>query len=291
MLRKKYAALLLFAVLLLCGCTDKAQADPYAGMVQVESGYGAKMWVKLHEDIPASDLAAEDFSSGVYTGTDYFCLGGIDVSEHQADIDWQAVAGSGVEFAIIRAGYRGYSQGGLFEDAYFRANIEGAYEAGLDVGIYFFSQATSAQEAEEEAEFLLSLLEDYPGAVSLPVFFDWETIGVEQARTDGVDGATLTDCAIAFCQRIEQAGYEAGIYFYRNLGYFSYDLPRLTDYTWWAATLGEAPDFYYRHSFWQYSVTGTVDGISGDVDRNMMFIPAAPEKTDAKTAADTNGQA
>ena len=276
--RKRYIALLLALVLCaMAGCTSKQAADPYAGMVQVENGFGGKMWIRPDENLPVSGLAPEDFSNGEYMGSSYTAARGIDVSEHQMEIDWQAVGEDDVDFAIIRAGYRGYSQGGLFEDAWFRANIEGARAAGLDIGIYFFSQAISAEEAVQEAQFLLELLEDYPGAVTLPVFYDWETIGVEDARTDDVDGATLTDCAVAFCQTIEQAGYRAGVYFYRNLGYFSYELGRLSPYSFWAATLGQVPDFYYEHSFWQYSVTGSVKGIEGDVDMDMMFTPIISE--------------
>lgn len=279
---KKYIAGVLVLCLLLGGCTSREQADPYAGMVQVPSGYGAQMWVKLHEDVPVSDFAKEDFADGEYVGTDYVYTKGIDVSEHQGLIDWEAVAAEGVDFAIIRAGYRGYSEGGLFTDKYFAENMSGAADNGIDIGVYFFSQAVSVQEAEQEAEYLLELLSDYPGKLSLPVFFDWETIGIDEARTDNVDGTTLTDCAIAFCDKIREAGHEAGIYAYRNLGYYSYELPRLTACTWWIAALGDFPDFYYKHSFWQYSVTGQINGIAGDVDLNMMFTPAASESDGAE---------
>lgn len=282
MSHKRYIAAAL-AIILLCGCTSRAAADPYAGMVQVESGFGHKMWVTLHEDVPASDFAPEDFSDGKYIGDAYTAREGIDVSEHQGVIDWEAVAEDGVDFAVIRAGYRGYSEGGLFVDDYFFENMNGAIENGIDIGIYFFSQATSAEEAAEEAEFLVEeMLRLYvPETFTLPIFYDWESIGSAEARTDGLAGETITECALTFCQKIEEAGYEAGIYAYRNLGYYSYDLPRLTDYTWWIAAIGDYPDFYYEHSFWQYSITGSVGGIDGDVDRNLMFTPA-----ETATAAD-----
>lgn len=278
MKRKLYIAAAL-AISLLCGCTSRAAADPYAGMVQVESGLGSKMWVKLHEDVPKSDFAPEDFTEGKYTGTAYTVREGIDVSEHQGLIDWEAVAADGVEFAIIRAGYRGYSEGGLFVDDYFFENMDGAIENGIDIGIYFFSQATSAEEAVEEAEFLIEeMLSLYvPETFALPIFYDWESIGTDDARTDGLGGDVISECALAFCQKIEEAGYKAGVYAYRNLGYYSYDLPRMTHLTWWIAALGDYPDFYYEHSFWQYSITGSVDGVDGDVDRNMMFIPLTAE--------------
>ena len=137
-------------------------ADPYEGMVQVESGYGTKMWVTELEDVPKNDLQPEDFSSpGRYTGSAYTVTRGIDVSEHQGAIDWAAAA-QDVDFAIVRLGYRGYGQSGVLKyDAYAEENLKGAFASGLDVGVYFFSQATSPEEAEEEAEFLLELLESY----------------------------------------------------------------------------------------------------------------------------------
>lgn len=272
----KFAALLPALVLLFCGCT-KEPADPYEGMVQVETGFGTKMWIRPIEGLPVNEIGPEDFTDGVYTGTEYEVLQGIDVSEHQGEVDWEAVAADGIDFAIIRAGYRGYSEGGLFEDGYFEDNMEGAIDAGLDVGVYFFSQAINTEEAIEEASYLLELLEPYSGKLSLPVFYDWESIGNDEARTDGLGGEIITDCALAFCEALQTGGYDTGVYFYRNLGYFSYDLGRMAELTWWAAALNDYPDFYYEHFLWQNAVTGpgSVDGVEGEVDRNMLFIPLA----------------
>ncbi len=279
---KRCIAALLVLMLILCGCTSKKAADPYEGMVQVESGLGTKMWVTRHDDVPVNELKAEHFSGGKYIGSEYTVLDGIDVSEHQGTIDWEAVAADGIDFAIIRAAYRGYSEGGLFTDKYFEENIKGAAENGIDIGVYLFSQAINTEEAVEEANYLLGLLESCSGDISLPVFYDWESISNDEARTDGLGGEIITDCALAFCAAITEAGYESGVYAYRNLGYFSYDLPRMTHLTWWMAALAEYPDFYYKHDFWQHSITGEVAGISGDVDRNMMFIRNVPA-----TASDT----
>ncbi len=279
MRNKRFIAAVLILILLfsLAACSKKT-TDPYEGMVQVETGFGGLMWITPYEGVPVNDLSAEDFSGGKYIGGDYEVRSGIDVSEHQGGIDWEAVARDGVDFAIIRAGYRGYSAGGLFTDGYFQENMKGAAKNGIDIGIYFFSQATNPEEAAEEAEYLLELLSAYPvGTVTLPIFYDWESIDTDEARTDGLGGEVITECALAFCNKIAEAGYEAGVYAYRKLGYFSYDLPRMTHLTWWVATLSDYPDFYYKHSFWQYSITGSVAGINGDVDRNMMFVPLSFE--------------
>ena len=248
-----------------------ATVDPYAGMVQVESGFGTLMWVDLHEELEKSPFFGWSRLQAVPEG--WAVEMGVDVSEHQGAIDWAAVRRAGMDFAVIRAGYRGYGESGrLVEDAFFRANMDGARAAGLDVGVYFFSQAVTAEEAEEEADFLLALLADHgPERVTLPVFFDWEDISHDDARTDGLDGETVTACAEAFCARIREAGYTPGIYAYRYLAYFSYDLPRLGDIELWIGALGASSDFYYAHSFWQNAVTGGVDGIEGEVDRDFRF--------------------
>lgn len=237
------------------------------------------MWVKLYDDIPVSSFSESDFSSDGtyidYNGTQYASERGIDVSEHQGEIDWQAVRDDGVQFAIIRAGYRGYSEGKLFEDASFRKNIDGALAAGIEVGIYFFSQAAGTAEATEEATFLLNIIDGYN--VSLPVYYDWEHVAnVGDTRVDNVDGTTITDCCLAFCSTVESAGYKAGVYFYRSLGYYDYELDRLTNLVFWVGAPAQAPDFYYKHSMWQYSFTGAVSGIEGGTDLNILFkeLPA-----------------
>ena len=258
---KRVAALVLAGLLtlFLCACRAEEYIDPHAGMVSVSDGRGGEMWVKLYEDVPTSSFSADEFySDGTYIdydGTQYQALRGVDVSEHQDVIDWQAVRNDGVEFAIIRAGYRGYSEGKLFEDSCFRTNIEGAKAAGLKIGIYFFSQAVDTLEAMEEAEYLLSIIKDYD--LDMPVFFDWEKVAeVGETRVDDVDGATVTDCCLAFCSTIESAGYTAGVYFYRSLGYYDYELDRLTNLVFWVGAPGDSPDFYYKHTMWQYSFTG-----------------------------------
>lgn len=194
---------------------------------------------------------------------------GIDVSIHQKDVDWQAVAADGVEFAILRLGLRGYTEGGLFPDEAFARNLRGALDAGLEVGVYFFSQAVTPQEAEEEAEYVLEVLDGQK--LAFPVAYDWESIPGAEARTDGLDGETMTRCAAAFCERIEAAGYRPAVYFNQTQGYLRYDLRELTDYELWLAEYDSVPDFYYHFDLWQYSHTGRVDGIQGDVDLDLAF--------------------
>ena len=193
---------------------------------------------------------------------------GIDVSAYQGEIDWPAVAADGIEFAILRLGYRGYTEGGLFMDQTFEANLQGALDAGLDVGVYFFSQAITPQEAEAEASFVLNAIGDRN--VAYPIAFDWESISPgNSARTDGLDNDTLTQCANAFCAKIRGAGHTPAVYFNQTQGYLRYDLRELTGYTLWLAEYDSDPDFYYHFDLWQYSHTGRVNGIQGDVDLDL----------------------
>ena len=193
---------------------------------------------------------------------------GIDVSAYQQEIDWRAVAADGIEFAILRLGYRGYTEGGLFMDQTFERNIQGASDAGLEMGVYFFSQAITPEEAEAEAAYIINALEGCD--ITYPVAFDWEPIAPDKgARTNELDGETLTRCASAFCKKIQEAGYTPAVYFNQSLGYLRYDLRELTDYCLWLAEYDTKPDFYYHFDLWQYSHTGRVAGIEGDVDLDL----------------------
>ena len=264
----------LVAALVIGLLSKKEPEDPHKGQVYIYDGFDW-IWMTPLEGVPANELTEESFSSNdgriEYTGTDYDVLRGVDVSEHQLDIDWKQVAASGVDYAYIRVGWRGYTEGGLFEDAYFERNIQGALDAGLHVGVYMFSQAVTVQEAIEEADFVLERIGKYN--VTLPVVFDWEKIEASEARSHGLTMELRTDCARAFCETVKSAGYVPCVYFNRNLGYYGYDLTRLTDYEFWFS-LPESgfPNFYYACDMWQYSFTETVPGIAEPTDMNLWFI-------------------
>lgn len=264
----------LVAALVIGLLSKKEPEDPHKGQVYIYDGFDW-IWMTPLEGVPANELTEESFSPNdgriEYTGTDYDVLRGVDVSEHQLDIDWKQVAASGVDYAYIRVGWRGYTEGGLFEDAYFERNIQGALDAGLHVGVYMFSQAVTVQEAIEEADFVLERIGKYN--VTLPVVFDWEKIEAAEARSHGLTMELRTDCARAFCETVKSAGYVPCVYFNRNLGYYGYDLTRLTDYEFWFS-LPESgfPNFYYACDMWQYSFTETVPGIAEPTDMNLWFI-------------------
>ena len=212
----------------------------------------------------------EDFA---YDGDYLTCTAGpsrlgVDVSSHQGDIDWNAVAAAGVEFAMVRIGFRGYAEGEINEDTKARTNIEGAKAAGLDVGIYFFSQAISPEEAAEEARWAIEFLAGYE--LELPLVYDWEHVWSEEARTANlVDPELLTACARSFCDTVAEAGYEPMVYFNGYQARDLYDLTALKKYGFWLAQYADAMDFPYAVDLWQYSETGAVDGIGGKVDLNL----------------------
>lgn len=223
--------------------------------------------------LPTNPYGPEDFrveENGYITCLTGEARQGIDVSEWQGDIDWQQVKDAGIEFAIIRLGYRRSETGELSTDEKALANLQGAAEAGIPTGAYFFSQAISTQEALEEAEYALSLLEGY--TLTYPLIYDWEYLG-EDARTADVDARTLTDCIKTFCGRVEEAGFQSMIYF--NPHFHENEvlyLEELTDYHFWLAMYDTQMDYPYQIDMWQYSCTGSVPGITGDVDLNL-YLP------------------
>lgn len=222
--------------------------------------------------LPKNSYSADGFYTidGIryYHGGDWEGVPGVDVSSYQPTIDWEAVKASGIEFAMIRVGYRGYVSGELVLDETFLQNMEGAVNAGLDVGVYFFSQALNVEEAVEEAEFVLEQLEGR--SLQYPIVFDWEEVQAN-ARTDEMNMLMLTSCALAFCLTVEEAGYEGGIYFNQAYGYSQLNLVSLQDFEFWLAEYDEFPSFAYDFQMWQYTDSGTVPGIEGPVDLNVAF--------------------
>lgn len=228
------------------------------------------------EGVPVSKYKNENFKTDSNGYLQYYEDGelcsytGIDVSGHNGDIDWEKVKASGIDFVMLRIGGRGYGEEGvLYDDTYFRSNLRGAKAAGLSVGAYFFSQAITAEEAREEALYSISLLSGE--ALDYPLAFDWEIIDAEGARTDSISPQTLTDCARAFCDTVKDAGYIPCLYTGSTLAYYKYDLSQLSDIDIWYAFYNDSPDMYYNYMIWQYSCTGKVEGIEGDVDLNICF--------------------
>ena len=223
--------------------------------------------------LPESPLISACFGeeNGYKTYTDGTITAslGMDISSHQGWIDWYAVAESDVDYVILRAGYRGYGDGSINLDEYFQYNITTANDVGLGVGIYFFSQAITEEEAEAEAHTVLSMISGYN--VDYPIYFDWEPVADPTARTANISATELTACAKRFCDTIIEAGYSAGVYFNPSIAANLYQLSELRDYELWLAEYANLPTFPYEVGMWQYCSDGQVPGVDAIVDLNLCF--------------------
>lgn len=228
-----------------------------------------QMPVPSEQALPQSPFTAEDFT---YEDHYLVCtaaetLVGIDVSHHQGEIDWQQVAASGVDFVMVRLGYRGLSGDALYEDRYVQQNLQGARDAGLLVGAYFYSQAINTREAKEEAFYALEILGDFE--LDLPLVYDWE----QEKRTKDMATKEVTACSYAFCRIIEKAGHQPMIYFNSYQAENLMELAYLTEYPWWLAMYDTEAPFPCRFDMWQYTSSGSVPGIEGNVDLDVLILP------------------
>lgn len=216
---------------------------------------------------------------------------GIDVSEHQDDINWKKVKSSEADFAFIRAGYRDGETGELVEDEDFRDNIKGAVRAGVSAGAYFYSQALNEAEAAEEADFLIDLADRYE--VDMPLVIDFELLEggrlAKAVEAGELPAASLYhDIVIAFCDRVEEAGYESAVYANYDMLTNYMDSSILDDYeTIWAAQYGGVCHVKGNYMYWQCAEDAQIDGIEGPVDHNIWYMePGAVYKTSAKGRSD-----
>lgn len=236
------------------------------------------------DGVPLNTLDWENLELGEDNRYTYYENGeavsktGIDVSYHQGDIDWERVAADGIDFAMIRIGYRGYEKGIMHRDELSESYISGAQAAGIDVGVYFYSQAVSEAEAREEAVYVCELIKD--SEIKYPVVFDWELPDDSEARTLGTTTETLNKCAAAFCQEITDRGYTAMLYSNLKMALTKYDMQTLSAYDFWYVEYKDGhnpPSYPYELQMWQYASDGSVDGIDGYVDMNISFVDYAAE--------------
>ena len=258
----------------------ESYVDIEKGKLLLYDSYVGYSWVPIISGVKPHSYIKENFRVDNDYRMEYVVDGevssyfGIDVSSYQGDIDWDAVRSDGVEFAILRIGVRGYGEEGniKLDDKFFR-NYEGARKAGLDIGVYFYSQAINVEEAVEEAKFVLEQLGDRK--LEYPIVFDWEPVDASSTdtppRTEDVMPGTLTLCAVAFCETIRDAGYEAMIYTNKKMAYIKYDMRKFADYPVWLALYNTDLTYYYDFDMWQYGF-GKIDGIEGDVDLDIAMI-------------------
>lgn len=244
---------------------NRLKTVPINGTLK-KSSFNAEHIVAQEDGTRTYEPAGEDIS-----------LLGIDVSSYQGVINWKKVKAAGVDYAIIRLGYRGYGTGAIRLDERYSANMSGAISAGIPIGIYFYSQAVTVEEAEEEADFVLKNLTGYD--IAYPVVFDMEEVDDEEARTNPLTQTERTDITIAFCEKIKAAGYTPMVYGNIRWMVMHLDLSRLEDYDKWFAQYFKQPFFPYAFSMWQYTSRGTIDGIPHDVDLNLGLVNYLEAKT------------
>ncbi len=215
---------------------------------------------------------------------------GVDLSYHQTSVDWDKLKNSGVEFVMLRCGYRGYSEGGLVEDEKFREYAQACNDYGIPMGVYFFSQAVNASEARKEAEFVVELIEDYD--ISYPVAYDTEVVQEPDARTnaDDITDEMRTQMCIEFCKVIEEAGYYPMIYASENRLRRDLIISELSDYDIWAPQYYEENDFLYDFTIWQYSEKGFIPGIDEEVDLNISLVDYADFVPDLRKKVTENAE-
>ncbi len=236
---------------------------------------GSEEWVLINQQLPKNtyDYTKLVSQSGVMkyyvdgTKTSYF---GLDISKTQGYIDYSKLVKSGVDFVMLRVGARGYSTGQLVLDEYYVDNIKGATDAKLHVGLYFSSQATTKEEAVEEANMVITQIGAYK--IEYPIVFEMETIVNDGSRTSALTKEERTDIAIAFLDTIRTAGYIPMIHGDKEWFLTKVDMLKLTSYDIWLSQEGDLPDYPYQFSMWQYNKSGTVDGVSGNVSFNISFI-------------------
>ncbi len=196
---------------------------------------------------------------------------GIDVSKYQSNINWNQVKKAGVNFAIIRIGYRGYGSGTLVQDPMFEQHFTNARNAGLKVGVYFFSQAVNENEAREEAQACWRVLNGR--GLEYPIYFDSEASGASNGggRADGLGQADRTKCAIAFCEEVKALGYQPGVYASTQWFRKRLDLSQLTKYSIWNAhyNVSSSP---IACNMWQGSCSARISGYSGQLDVNISYM-------------------
>ncbi len=201
-------------------------------------------------------------SEGVRSGTI-----GIDVSKYQKNINWKKVKNAGINFVMIRCGYRGYGSGVLVEDPMYRSHIQGAKAAGLRVGVYFFSQAINEAEAVEEASMAVKLANKY--GINMPIAIDSEYANKGKGRADKLSKSDRTTITKAFCNTVKSAGHTPMVYASKSWFQDHLNVSQLSSYRIWVAHYADKCGYKGTYHIWQNTDKGKVDGVPGSVDMNI----------------------
>lgn len=243
--------------------------------VKIDYADGSSEWIAIVDKIEKNNY---DYTNLVNSGGKFKYVSdgktnsflGIDISRYQKDIDFSQIKDQGIEFVMIRVGARGYKTGTLTLDEYFEKNLNGALEAGLDVGLYFYSQAISVQEATDEANMVLNAIGDKK--IKYPIAFDMEFVENDMARIDTLSKDEKTLIAATFANTINNAGYRPMIYGNKEWLLKRIDISKFTQSSVWLAQYDDKPDYPYAYDMWQYTTSGEVYGITGSVNMDICFV-------------------
>jgi GH25 family lysozyme M1 (1,4-beta-N-acetylmuramidase) len=241
----------------------------------VERRDGSSEWVRLSPYLarniydPLAFIMKND-RMGYYEQDRLISKFGIDLSAQNGRVDFARVKNAGVDFVMLRLGVRGYETGNITFDENFCEYLDAALDNGLQVGVYFFSQAISAEEAAEEAIVVIEALAERK--ITYPVVFNMEYIAYGTSRIDSLTKTQKTEIAETFCNYMEGAGYVPMVYGSKEWLVEQIDLTKLINYDIWLSQSKPLPDYPYTFQMWQYSFSGSIAGISGDVNMNISFI-------------------
>lgn len=236
---------------------------------------GKEEWVLISPYLPKHEydftkLVCQSNLMKYYVEGKQVSFVGASVSKNQDYVDFVKLKKAGIDYVMIRVGARGYSSGQLVLDEYFNDNIKRAADAGLEIGVYFFSQAVTEQEAVEEANMVLESVRDYK--LTYPVAFDMEHIDNDTARIDNLSKSEKTKIAKAFLDTVKNAGYIPMLYGDKEWLIKEIDMSKLTAYDIWLAQIQDIPDYPYAFAMWQYNNAASIDGIAGYADLSISFI-------------------
>ena len=195
---------------------------------------------------------------------------GVRVSADDGDINFKKLKKAGVDFAMIRLGSRGYGSGNVMADEMFYENVNKATEAGMDIGVTFFSQAVTEDEAREEAYRVIEGLQGF--SIVYPVVFDMEYVKNDTARVQGLSKDDKTKVATAFLEEIKAAGFKTMIYGDKEWMIRKLDLSRLIGYDVWLSQEADTPDYPYKFTMWEYTKSAKMDGMEDPAALSICFI-------------------
>lgn len=253
------------------GKVEVMDDDPQNGTSMSNRQEDEENYVYVYGNSRTRAMGADYVHNSRYN-SGYTIVNGIDVSHHNGRINWSAVKASGVDYAMIRVGYRGYTQGSLNEDDNFRTNILGALNAGIEVGVYFFSQAITETEAVQEADYLLTRIKGYN--ITLPLAIDYEYAGGSTGRLYAANLSKSKATAIcqSFCDRVKSAGYAPMVYANKSMLENQINAGQLEkNYKIWLAHYTTQTSYSGNYYAWQYSSKGQINGINGYVDCNFFY--------------------